>query len=305
MQAEQPGQLDQPQPLALMASGETAVAAAAAQATAMVQARYVMAQARPRDFDLVRARILKDCHRSGFAESALYHKPVGREGITGLSIRFAEAALRHMGNVAIDTTSIYEDEEKRIVRVTVTDLESNSTYGSDITIAKTVERRRLKAGQKSLGERLNSYGDTVYIVPATDDEIRNKEAALVSKVIRNQGLRLLPVDLKEEAEAAIRKTRNAGAKADPDAERKRLVDAFMSLHVEPDALAEYLGHSLATTSPAELVNLRALYMAIKDGEATWQAAIEAKRAEREDDEPTESKSSRTAEVLKDRKKGGK
>ena len=46
---------------------------------------------------------------------------------------------------------------------------------------------------------MNSYGDTVYLVEATEDDLLTKQAAHVSKVIRTAALRLLPSDILEEA----------------------------------------------------------------------------------------------------------
>ena len=70
---------------------ETTAGALAAQAKAAVEARYIMAMQRPRDWDQVRLSLLKECDRTNFAEVAIYRKPVG-QGIEGPSIRFAEAA---------------------------------------------------------------------------------------------------------------------------------------------------------------------------------------------------------------------
>jgi hypothetical protein len=66
------------------------------------------------------------------------------------------------------------------------------------------------------------------------------------------------------------------AARDPDAERKRIVDAFGGLGVKAGQLTEYLGHDIGTCSPKELVDLRGLYGAIKDGEATWASVMENK-----------------------------
>ena len=49
-------------------SAETAASSVAAQATAQIQARYVVALRRPRDWDDVRVRILKECRRPSFAD---------------------------------------------------------------------------------------------------------------------------------------------------------------------------------------------------------------------------------------------
>lgn len=254
---------------------ETASSAVAAQAQASVQARYVMAERRPRDLDDVRVRLMKECRRPGFAAVARYRKPIG-QGIEGPSIRFAEAATRAMGNVLTETPTIYDDAQKRIVRVSVTDLESNITYSQDITIAKVVERRSLKRDQVAISQRTNSQGATTFLVEATDDEILNKQNALISKAMRTQQLRVLPGDLLEEAMAlCIETQRNADAQ-DPDAARKKLADAFASLGVRPSDLKIYLGHDLEKSTPGEIGELRSLYTAVRDGETSWAEALEHK-----------------------------
>lgn len=258
---------------------ETASSAVAAQARAAVESRYVLALRRPRDWDEVRVRILKECQRPGFADCAIYRKPIGK-GVEGLSIRFAEAALRHMGNMLAETPTIYDDAEKRIIRVSVTDLESNATVQKDIVVEKVVERSSLKDGQVPLSKRTNSRGATTYLVAASEDDLLNKEGALVSKALRNAVLRLLPGDLQDEAEAAIRKTRADRAKKDPDGERRRLVDAFAAIGVGPSDLREYLGHDLDKVVPAEIDELRGVYTALKDGEVTSWAAVISEKAGR-------------------------
>lgn len=249
-------------------SSETAAAGAAAQSAALVQARYVMALQRPRDWDVVRDRVLKECRRPGFAAAAEYHKPIGK-GVRGPSIRFVETALRIMGNVDTDIVTVYDDDDKRICSVSVSDLEANTTYKKSITVRKAVERRGHK-GYEVLGQRTNSKGDTVYIVRATEDDLATKEASLVSKAMRTLGLRIIPGDLVDEAMAVCRQIREQEDAEDPDAARKRLSDAFSAIGVGPGDLAEYLGHALSQTTPAERESLKAIYAAIRDGESTWQ-----------------------------------
>lgn len=258
---------------------ETQAQAAAQAAQAAVQARYVMAMQRPRDLDEVRVRLLRECKRPSFADVAIYRKPIGSEGITGPSIRFAEAALRCMTNVLAETTTIYDDRQRRIVSVNVTDLEANLSYPMTVTVEKTVERRNSK-GRTVVGERVNSYGDTVYVVEATDDEILNKERALVSKAMRTCALRILPGDILDEAMFELEKTRQNRAAEDPDGERKRMVDAFASIGVKPGDLKTYLGHDLATASPAQINTLRGIFTAIRDGETTWRSVMEKAEEDR-------------------------
>ena len=258
---------------------ETAVGAAAEQARALVEARYVVALRRPRDINSVRVRLLKDCKRPGFAAVAMYSKPVGGQKAEGPSIRLAEAVLRHMGNIAQDTQTVYDDAKKRIVRVSVTDLETNSTYSTDVAIEKIVERTNPK-GRDVISSRLNSYDKKTYTVVATDDELQQKVNALVSKALRTNGLRLVPGDILDEAISTIRSTLRDEQARDPDTNRKRMIDGFSSYGIMPGDLAAYLGHPIEHVSGPEAKELHAVYTAIAEGETTWAAVVEQKREER-------------------------
>lgn len=260
--------------------GELAVSAMAAKAKAMVEARYVMAQHNKRNIEQSRRDILDACARPSFARGARYKKPVGGgQTVDGFSIRFAETAIQCMGNISVETTTVYEDDDKRTVHIAVVDLEKIIDYGKDVTIAKTVERRNLKPGQNAISERVNSNGQKVYLVHATEDEIANKIAAAESKIIRNCGLRMVRQDILEEAEEAIAKSLEKGGD-DPKSEARKVYDAFASLGVKPAELERYLGHPLDSISPKEVNDLRAIYATVRDGEASWadyMAQAEPKR----------------------------
>lgn len=257
---------------------ETYAAVMASQAEANVKARYAMALSRPRDLDVVRQRMLKDAMRPSFANCAIYHKPIGK-GVEGPSIRFVEAALRAMGNTYIETAVTFDDLEKRIVRVSVTDLETNTYYNQDVTVQKTVERTSLKPGEKAISQRMNSYGKITYTVPATDDDILNKTNALISKAVRTLGLRLVPGDLVDEALWYVRETMKRQDAQDPDAAKRNIIDAFAQLGITVDALKEYLGHSLDIVAPAEIGELRKIFSTLRDGETTWKAIMDQRNEE--------------------------
>jgi hypothetical protein len=260
---------------------ETAAQVLAEQAKAAVQARYIMAMKNPRDWDVVRQRLLKDCERPSFAGVARYSKPVGTTTVTGPSIRFVEAALKVMGNVMPEQVVLYDDRQKRIIRVTVTDLEANLTYSKEILLEKTVERKQLKPGQTPLGSRINSRGERVYLVEATEDDLLNKEAALTSKAMRQLGLRIVPGDLVDECMETVLATIKRKAAEDPDAEKKAIIDAFDDLGVRVTDLKEYLGvENLDTLTPKDLVNLRAVFQALRDGETNWREIMEQRDAVR-------------------------
>ncbi len=252
----------------------------AAMAKAQVQARYQVALARPRDYDVVRQRILKDCERPAFAETAFYRKPMGNSTVDGLSIRFAESAQRALGNLMPERPVIYDDASKRIVRICMTDLESNVTHYKDLILEKTVERKN-KKGRTVISQRLNSYGEVVYIVEATEDELLTKESAISSKIERQLTLKILPGDIQDEAKRAIMETLRKADKADPNAAKNRLVDAFDDLGVRVNDLKAFLGvDSLDTMQPNDLKTLREIWTAIKEGETNWREVMEQRNEAR-------------------------
>jgi hypothetical protein len=296
---------------------ETASTALAAAAKASVEARFLLALRNPRDIEDVRVRLLKDCKRPRFAEAARYRKPKGKkkdpvtgrvlrddngepipEFLEGPSARFAEDALRHLGNLQVEAPVIYDDDSQRILRVVATDLETNATTSGDVNVTKTVERRNLKKGQKPLRTRTNSYGDLVYVVAATDDEIADKANAAVSKMRRNLILQLLPADILEECMDQCIATQKQEHAEDPDAARRRMLDAFAQLGVKPSELAQYIGHDTAALNPGELADLRAVFHAIKDGETTWRDVMTALGAEADpEDEAAKKRSAQTQAII--------
>lgn len=253
-------------------SGELAASSATSHSKALVEAKYIMALQRPRNILAVRDKILEACARPGFAGSAWYSKPVGNSKVRGPSIRFAETAIQCMTNITVMPSIVYEDREKLVLDVQVIDLESNTSYGDQVTLSKTVERRESK-GREVVGERTNTFGDKVFIVLATEDEMANKTNSAKSKIIRNSGLRLIPQDLIEEAEWAVRETLEKGGD-DPAKEKKRMADAFSFIGIKPAELEKYLGHSVDSISPAELSDLREVYSTLKDGEAKWSDYVD-------------------------------
>jgi len=253
----------------LIATDPAAIAAGEA-AKARIQSGYIMAYQKPRDSMESRDRILKACRRSEFAGKAEYERPVGGKTIKGPSIRFAELALREWGNVMTEVTTLYEDRNIRRVRVSALDLETNAQFTRDVQIKRTVERRSKNNREDDyISERTNSYGKTVYILVATDEEMYTKESAWVSKVLRNEGLRLIPTDIIEEGMAAARKTVAERATKDPEGEKKKLLDSFSSLGISPKELQKYIKHTLDILTPPELIKLRAVYQSIREGESVW------------------------------------
>lgn len=278
----------------LMQQAERAAVQVAAQAKAEVEARYLMALRRPRDWDEVRVALLQNCKHPTFAKAARYKVPNRGEGFT---IRFAEALAQHMGNIYAPTFVIYEDDERRIVRVTPTDLERNITWSKDVTINKTVERQNAD-GRELIRVRRKADGGTVSIVRATEEEMIAKENALVSKAARTGVLRMVPPDLLEECLQAVRQTISNKDAEDPEAQRKEIADAFARQGVTPVKLKEFLGCELSEVAPSELQGLREIYQALREGNVTWREIMSEKRRGPEDDATTEPKPSEFKERLR-------
>lgn len=292
---------------------ETASTAVAAQAQAEIQARFIMAMQRPRDDDNVRVRMLRECARPAFAKRAYYSLPRGDKPgrltgipnrIEGLSVRFAEAAVRLMGNVLQKTRTTYDDDTKRIVMVSAIDLETNACYERDITLSKIVERSYVKKGQTVVGKRTNSAGNDVFIVQATEDELLQKESALVSKTFRTEALRLVPADTLDDCEQAIMATVNNEDAKNPDAARKEIADGFAKLNIMPSDIKVYLGHDLDLCSPAELANLRGVYASVRDGEATWPDIL-AEKTGAKAEEPANASQATTGETAAPKTRGSR
>lgn len=262
----------QPLGLVVKTSGEIASAASSSHAKALIEAQFVMAIQRPRNLLAARERILSACRRPGFAVTAWYAKPQGGKKIRGPSIRFAEMAVQAMGNISVLPSIVYEDRERMVMSIQVIDLETNTAYSDPVTLAKTVERKNGE-GREIIGERVNTSGEKVFIVLATEDEMANKINSAKSKSIRNSGLRLVPQDFIEEAEQVVSETLEGGG-GDSSLALKKMADAFSAIGVKPTELEKYLGHSLDAVSPAELKDLREVYQTLKDGESKWSDYVE-------------------------------
>lgn len=243
--------------------------ALAATAQAEIQAGYLMALKMPRNEDQALVKIKKRCKNLTFAEHALYKKPVSGRSIEGLSIRFTEDLLALWHNIKIIQNIVFEDDEKVIANVNVVDLETNTSYSTNINVKKTVERKFLKKGQVAISERLNTNNQKVYLVQATDDDLNNKLNAQVSKAIRNNGLRCIPGYVKEECLVALRATLKKGIDSDPDAYKRTLLESMGILGIMPEDIEILTKTKIDKLSKKQIEELRNIYTAIKSGEANW------------------------------------
>lgn len=284
-------------PAALIHADPAAVAAAE-MAREQIKLAYFMAVQAPRNQREAWQRILEACKRPTFAQKAIYSKPVGGSKIEGPSIRLAEAIIREWRNIIIRTSIVYEDDSARRVSILVIDLEANLQLCREIVTPKTVERKNAK-DRDIVGERTNSGGERVFIVRATEDEMANRESAAISKIVRNEGLRMIPADVVEDAMDEARRTRKQTAAQDPDFAIKRLVYMFGELRVDVADLERYLGGPIGKATPDQIDELEGIQQAIRDRETTWSAVMELRDAS-DPSAATKTATEANAEALKKR-----
>lgn len=258
-------------------------------AIALVQARTLMAVKFRNDIDVTRQGVLKECSRPQFAETAMYALPRAGKTIRGLSIHFADMALQHMRNIQVQYQVELDDERQRIIRVTAVNLETNSSWDEVAVVDKTVERKRLKEGQVALSQRLNSYGEVVFLIPADEGDFVVKMRAELAKRRRDVILRCIPEWLREEAIDCINDTMRkiaSGTAADGDKQRRKLLDRLFARGVTAEQVAVYLGHPAEQMTGDEVRELIQIGQALAEKSITWDDVIRQRRADRgERDEP--------------------
>ena len=269
-------------------------------ATARIQSAYTVALQRPRNIEVIRQEVLRECSRPSFctpdetkngSSLAIYRVPRGsvkqqdgtwvNNNIEGPTIRFAEMLLRSWRYLSIEVNPMGEDDKQRMLQVICTDYQSCNFTSEIVAVPKTVERKKPKAGDEVVSQRTNTYGDPVYLVKATDDELAMRTNALISKARRNLILQAVPGWLIEEGVEMVRTTARTKDAQDPDAARRKLFDAYATVGVSAAQLVEYLGHG-NQLSPTELEDLRGYYSGIKDGFTTWAAVVASKEGAGED-----------------------
>jgi len=276
-------------------AGDTARAGIQAREQAAIQAEYIMAERHPRNWLDVRSAMLDHCKRPRFAEVARFARPVGNEKneegkwvpkiATGWSTRFTEVLMQEMRNVKAISSVVWEDDLLRQIRFLVIDLERNVPRGREVTFAKAVERRGFRnrkgeweppAGREILSERLNSEGVPVYLVRATDTEMRNVCNSEESKTFRDLIAKLCPRDILEECETQVAETLRTEDKKDPQAALKRILDRFAEFGITPSQLETYIGKPAkqwTSTPGGDFEILRGLGAAIREGGITFDQAL--------------------------------
>jgi hypothetical protein len=222
-------------------------------AVAEAQGQMTLAKRFPRNMAACRSELLDVCKDLSFAKVAFFSKPVGGQKIVGPSIRFAEECARIVGNIEYGHRELSRSDTKSEVEVYVWDKQSNTRSTRQLTVMHV---RDTRDGPKKLRDQSE-----------IDDLIANK----ASKQVRSRIIAICPKGLIAEALDMCNVTLNNEGKDIPMSQRIRVMtDAFAKMGITVAHLEKYLKHPVSETLEDELVDLRGVIVAIKEGEAASQ-----------------------------------
>lgn len=265
----------------------TAGAAADAEsqrAIAEVQAAILLAKKFPRDQVAAVDRILQSCCRPSLAESAVYTYTRGGQEVTGPSIRMAEALAQSWGNMQFGIRELAQGGGKSTVEAFAWDVETNTRQ---VKVFEVPHVRDTKAGRKILTDARDIY-----------EMVANQGARRLRACI----LGVIPGDVVDAAVAQCDVTLKTNV--DVTAEGiKKLLDGFADLGIQADAIARKLGHKVDAINGAEIVRLRKVYRAIKDGYTTADVEFPAQPGEQQATEKPQSAAATAAAKAAEKARG--
>ena len=213
-----------------------------------LQAGYVMAARRPRNQHEAYQRIIEACKRQGLAEESSYLFARGGTQITGASIRLLEAIFTCWGNVQSGVIELEQANGESQMMAFAIDLETNC-YDSKIFTVKH-ERYSRTDGITKLADPTDIY------LHVANFAARRKRTCMEA---------IIPRDIVDAALEQCDKTLKTGH-SEPLADRvRKMVAAFADQGVTVEMLERRLQHKLSAVIEQEMVLLRKIFTAIKDG----------------------------------------
>ncbi len=228
-------------------NGGALVQVASNRAAQEVQASMIMAKKFPRNEEQAFTRIMRACQRKSLAEQATYAYPRGDTTVTGPSIRLAEAIAQAWGNIEFGISELEQRDGESSVMAFAYDLETNSRQTKTFQVPHKI---KAKGGFKVLTDPRDIYELTA-----------NQGARRLRACI----LGVIPGDIVDAAVDECEKTLTKDAK-DPLVDRvRKMAVVFNDIGVTVTMLEKRLQHKLDSTIEQELVQLRRIFTAIKDG----------------------------------------
>lgn len=259
--------------------GELFTTPASQAAIAEVHAACVLARSGPRNESNAITRLRALCDQPQFAQTAIYRLPRGREIdehtgrfvphiVKDFTVGFSEQFSRIWGNLREVVQVVADDEERRLAQVVVWDLETNYRAEDSLSFAKVVERRSASVGDGDVvvSERRTKSGSIVYLVEATPTQVEEQQAALAARKLRNLRLRHLPLEHRPDLWARCMAAQ-VKALGDRKAVLGRIAAFLKTYNINPDQIAARFGCELDAMTPEQVVDLRGIALAIREGDA--------------------------------------
>lgn len=232
-----------------------------------IQSAIIVAKKFPRDEAACYAKVIKSCERPLMAESAQYQFPRGKTKVTGPSVDLARELARCWGNIRYGLRLISNNDELCHIRGYALDLETNAYIEQEDQFAPKIQRK-------------NSSGVSAW-VKADERDLRELIAKRGAILVRNAILQLVPPDVVDAALEKAQDTMKRAARGELTQNRedaiRRLVLAFDRVSVTSEMLQRKLGHELSLISEDELVELRAIWKSLHDGNSRREEHFDVKR----------------------------
>jgi len=214
-----------------------------------IKGKMYLARQFRRDPEWCKQNMLLECQRPELAQAAQYEYPKGDTVVKGPSIRLVEVLARHWGNLDFGVNEIEAQDGSTLIKAFAWDLESN-VY-DEKTFSVKHERSTKKGTYKITDER------DIYEMVANKGA-RRKRACLLS---------VLPGWYVDAAIDACEATLKASLTQGKSMEEVRgaIVSAFAEFGITPEQITEKTGRDVDKLTDNDVVKLRHLYSAIKDG----------------------------------------
>lgn len=214
-----------------------------------IKGKMFLARQFPRDPDYSLQAVLRECKRKELAEAATYEFPRGDSVVKGPSIRLVEVLARHWGNIDCGITEVDTRDGMTTIKCFAWDLQTNVADEKTFTVKH--ERSTRKGSYKLTDER------DIYEAVANKGA-RRKRACLLA---------VMPGWYVDEALRACEETLTASISDGKSMEEVigTVVSAFSEFGISPEQISEKLGKDVDKLSKNDVVKLRHLYSAIKDG----------------------------------------
>lgn len=231
-----------------------------------IKGKMFLARQFPRDPEQSLQNVLMECQRPKLAEVAQYEYQKGDNVVTGPSIRLVEVLARHWGNIDSGVAEIDTHSDHTVVKAYAWDLENNVSDEKTFAVQHV---RTTKRGSYKLTDERDIY-----------EMVANKAARRKRSCL----LAVMPGWYVEAALDACSETlRNSVTNGKTIEEvREAVVTAFAEFGVSPDNIAAKLSRPIDKLDPNDIVKLRHLYAAIKDGFVKAQDAFDLSATTPED-----------------------